>query len=74
MGSGILATDKHSRLLQKSVNYNRKKFYSTGPAGGTKVSQDFDQIVGTLFVEIFFSRKNQSVIQKCTFCDWGPML
>jgi len=23
--------DKHSSLLRKSVNYGRKKFYSTGP-------------------------------------------
>ncbi len=23
--------EKHSSLLQKSVNYGRKKFYSTGP-------------------------------------------
>ncbi len=28
-----LARDKHSSLLQKSVNYDRKKFYSTGPWG-----------------------------------------
>jgi hypothetical protein len=26
-----LAKDKHSILLRKSVNYGRKKFYSTGP-------------------------------------------
>jgi hypothetical protein len=26
-----LARDKHPSLLQKSVNYGRKKFYSTGP-------------------------------------------
>jgi hypothetical protein len=26
-----LARDKHSSLLRKSVNYGRKKFYSTGP-------------------------------------------
>ncbi len=26
-----LARDKHSSLLQKSVNYVRKKFYTTGP-------------------------------------------
>ncbi len=26
-----LATDKHSSFLRKSVNYDRKKFYSTGP-------------------------------------------
>jgi hypothetical protein len=26
-----LAKDKHPRLLRKSVNYGRKKFYSTGP-------------------------------------------
>ncbi len=26
-----LARDKHSSLLRKSVNYDRKKFYSTGP-------------------------------------------
>ncbi len=25
--------EKHSSLLQKSVNYGRKKFYSTGPRG-----------------------------------------
>ncbi len=25
-----LARDKHSSLLRKSVNYGRKKFYSTG--------------------------------------------
>jgi hypothetical protein len=25
------AVDKHSSLLQKFVNYGRKKFYSTGP-------------------------------------------
>ncbi len=25
-----LARDKHSSLSQKSVNYDRKKFYSTG--------------------------------------------
>jgi hypothetical protein len=25
------AKDKHSSLLRKSVNYDRKKFYSTGP-------------------------------------------
>ncbi len=28
-----LAKDKHSSLLRKSVNYVRKKFYSTGPRG-----------------------------------------
>ncbi len=27
----ILARDKHSSLLRKSVNYGRKKFYSIGP-------------------------------------------
>ncbi len=27
----MLARDKHSSLLQKSVNYDCKKFYSTGP-------------------------------------------
>jgi hypothetical protein len=27
-----LAKDKHSRLLQKSVNYDTKKFYGTGPS------------------------------------------
>jgi hypothetical protein len=27
-----LARDKHSSLLQKSVNYGRKIFYSTGPS------------------------------------------
>jgi hypothetical protein len=26
-----LAKDKHSSSLRKSVNYDRKKFYSTGP-------------------------------------------
>ncbi len=26
-----IAIDKHSSLLRKSVNYGRKKFYSTGP-------------------------------------------
>jgi hypothetical protein len=26
-----LASVKHSRLLQKSINYSRNKFYSTGP-------------------------------------------
>jgi hypothetical protein len=26
-----LAKVKHSSLLQKSVNYGRKKFFSTGP-------------------------------------------
>jgi hypothetical protein len=26
-----LSRDKHSSLLRKSVNYCRKKFYSTGP-------------------------------------------
>ncbi len=26
-----LANHKHSSLLQKSVNYGRNKFYSTGP-------------------------------------------
>ncbi len=28
-----LARDKHSRLLRNSVNYDSKKFYSTGPWG-----------------------------------------
>ncbi len=28
-----LAKGKHSSLLQKSVNYDRKKFYSTDPLG-----------------------------------------
>ncbi len=28
---GKLVRDKHSRLLRKSVNYGRNKFYSTGP-------------------------------------------
>jgi hypothetical protein len=28
-----LAKGKHSSLLRKSVNYVRKKFYSTGPRG-----------------------------------------
>ena len=28
-----LARDKNSSLLQKSVNYRRNKFYSTGPPG-----------------------------------------
>ncbi len=27
----MLARDKHSSLLQKYVNYDRKKFYSKGP-------------------------------------------
>jgi hypothetical protein len=27
-----LARDKHSSLLQKYVNYDRKRFYSTSPA------------------------------------------
>jgi hypothetical protein len=31
--AGKLARDKHSSLLRKSVNYDRKKFYSTGPWG-----------------------------------------
>jgi hypothetical protein len=26
-----LARDKHTNLLQKSVNYGHKKYYSTGP-------------------------------------------
>jgi hypothetical protein len=26
-----LARDKHSSLLRKSVNYDRKKFYNIGP-------------------------------------------
>ncbi len=30
-----LARDKHSSLLQKSVNYCRKKFYSTRPWSNT---------------------------------------
>jgi len=30
-----LAGDKNSSLLQKSVNYGRKKFYSIGPGGKT---------------------------------------
>jgi hypothetical protein len=28
-----LAWDKHSSLLQNSVNYGRKTFFSTGPEG-----------------------------------------
>ncbi len=31
----MLAIDKHSCLLRKSVNYDRKKFYSTGPRART---------------------------------------
>jgi hypothetical protein len=27
----MLAKDKHSSLFRKTVNYGRKKFYSTGP-------------------------------------------
>ena len=31
----MLAIDKHSSLLRKSLNYDRKKFYSTGPGART---------------------------------------
>jgi hypothetical protein len=35
-----LARDKHSSLLQKSVNYGRKKFYGKGPclSGTSKIT------------------------------------
>jgi hypothetical protein len=36
-----LARDKNSSLLRKSVNYDRKKFYSTGP-WSTSLSAVFD--------------------------------
>ncbi len=32
-----LAMDKHSSLLQKSVNYGGNKFYSTGPGVSCKI-------------------------------------
>jgi hypothetical protein len=33
----MLARDKHSNLLQKSVNYGSKKFYRIGPEMAIKV-------------------------------------
>jgi hypothetical protein len=36
-----LARDKHSRLLRKSVNYSRKKFYRTGPYQLEKLLPNF---------------------------------
>jgi hypothetical protein len=43
-----LARDKHSSLLRKSVNYGRKKFYSTGP-GRFKASEN-DEILESLLI------------------------
>ncbi len=34
-----LARDKHSSLLQKSVNYGQKKFNNIGPRVPTEVSE-----------------------------------
>ncbi len=33
-----LAGDKHSSLLRESVNYDRKKFYGTGPGVSTNIA------------------------------------
>jgi hypothetical protein len=33
----MLAVAKHSSFLRKSVNYGRKKFYSTGPSGANVI-------------------------------------
>jgi hypothetical protein len=64
-----LAINKHSSLLQKSVNYGGKKFYSTGPCS---IKYNLNSYGGILTLEKFsFYAKNVGGSRHCLCVTQG---
>ena len=64
-----LAKDKHSSLLKKSINYGRKKFYSTGPRLAYSVMRQFIRIK---FFIWFAPYLNQALLHWRQYLRPGP--
>jgi hypothetical protein len=57
----MLARDKHSSLLQKFLNYSRKKFNSPGPGFNPKnqFQKIFPDLVSIIFILFSIPRDSQ---------------
>ncbi len=64
-----LTRDKHSSLLQKSVNYGRKKFYSTGPRGVNPLCWPRNQGKYSFYWLLSMSLAFSTMLRRTCKCD-----